>query len=700
LKDTLSDAGGYTLVICEKPDAAKRVSEALSDGSARSSEMDGTIVYRFSRGDEAFVVCSALGHLYSVSDPLDERSVYPVFDLEWYGSNLVGEGRADAQPRISAIRKLAEGASKFVNACDFDVEGETIGFNILRYACSGKENEALRAKFSTLTKDELVQAFNDARPQAGNGLALAGRARHAIDFVWGVNLSRMLSQSARGTGHRYRTISMGRVQGPTLGFLVQRERDICEFVPLPFWKLSGVFEGDGKRFVAQYSRDKVETYAEAEKIRAECAGRRGVVASVARSEDQVGAPTPFNIGDLQKEAYRVFGYSPSRTLRIAESLYLGALISYPRTDSQKLPQSIGHRAILTGLTGHHEYAKDAGELLGGSLRTAQGWMIDQAHPAIHPTGERPRRGLDSSEAALFDLVVRRYLAAFGAPARREVVNVRIAVGNHQFGMEGARTVRPGWMRYYGRYAVLRDVETPTVSEGEELAVVDVRVEEKFGQKPFRYNQSSLLEKMERERIGTKATRADIISTLVTRGYVSGQHMEVTPLGISVVEVMKKYAAPVVTTELTRGIEEKLEAIESGAEGAELLLRETVRSLAEQLVLLNANEDRIGLELDSSLSTTEASTYVLGRCPVCGTGRLVIIRSRKTKKRFAGCSNYTSGCRASAPLPQRGTLKPTSKTCEHCSWPLVYVLGGRRPWKLCVNINCPAKGGKKSEVPAV
>ncbi len=681
---------GYTLVICEKPDAARRVSDALSRGSAKSSLVEGTTVFSFTRGGEDFVVCSAQGHVYGVSDPADERSVYPVFDLEWFSSDLVGEERSNASGRIAAVRKLAAGASRFVNACDFDVEGETIGFNLLRYACGGKEGSALRAKFSTLTEEDLVKAFEALEPQAGQGLARAGRARHAIDFVWGVNLSRALSQSALGSGHRYRTVSVGRVQGPTLGFLVQKEREIREFVPTPYWKVRGTFERDGKRLNADYHRDKLGERASAERVRDECVGRDAVASAVRRSVAQVGPPVPFNIGDLQKEAYRAFGYTPSRTMQIAERLYLGALISYPRTGSQRLPPSIGYRRILQGVGKAPEYATLVADLLKGEPKPVQGAKTDPAHPAIHPTGERPGRALDASESALLDLVTKRFLAAFGPSAKREMVDVALTAEGHEFRLGGGRTVFPGWMKYYGRYAGYRDVELPQISEGDRFRVVDVTAEEKFEQRPPRYNQSSLLEKMEKEGIGTKATRADIIATLVARGYVAGESMEATDLGLAVIETMGRYAPAIVSTGLTREIEEKLEAVEGGSEGEAALLRETVRSIAAQLGELSMNEEAVGKDLDSALMATVAKSFVLGRCPVCKTGELRVIRSKATKKRFVGCSNYQSGCSASAPLPQKGTVKATSKACEHCSWPVVYVVGIGRPWRLCVNPACPGK----------
>ncbi len=681
---------GYTLIICEKPDAARRVAEALSRGTARIEQVEGTTVFRLNRRGEELVVCSAQGHVYGVSDPTEERSVYPVFDVEWYSSDLVDEDSVGAARRISAVRKLAAGASKFVNACDFDVEGETIGFNLLRYACGGKEGTALRAKFSTLTEEDLVRAFDSLQSQAGHGLARAGRARHAIDFVWGVNLSRALSQSALGSGHRYRTVSMGRVQGPTLGFLVQREREIRTFVPTPCWKVAGVFERAGVKFTAGYSKDNVGEKAAAQKVRDDCAGREAVATSVRKHVVQVGPPVPFNIGDLQKEAYRAFGYTPSRTLQVAERLYLAALISYPRTGSQRLPASIGYGDVLQGIGKLPEYSAYVADLLKTEPKPVQGAKTDQAHPAIHPTGERPRSPLDQSEKSVFDLVVRRFLAAFGQSARRELADITLAAAGHEFTLSGGRTIYLGWMKYYGRYSGYRDVDLPAIAEGDRFLVSEVNVQEKFEPRPPRYNQSSLLEKMEKEGIGTKATRADIIATLVGRGYVGGESMEVTDLGLSVIETMENYAPSITGTALTKKIEEKLESIEEGSKVEADLLRETVRSIAEQLDRLGANEEAVGREIDSALMATVARSFVLGRCPVCKTGELRIIRSKTTKKRFVGCSNYQSGCRASGPLPQKGTVKSTAKACEHCSWPIVYILGSGRPWRLCVNPDCPGK----------
>lgn len=687
-------ARGYTLVVCEKPDAARRISEALADGVPSTVSVGGVTSFSIQRKGERYVVCAAQGHLYDVSDPFAERSIYPVFDVEWFPHDKVAKGDAVVSRRIGAIKILAKDADRFVNACDYDAEGETIGYNLLRYGCGGAERNALRAKFSTLTKEELVEAFEKASNSPRNGLANAGRARHVVDFVWGVNLSRVLSQSAMIASQKYRTVSVGRVQGPTLGFVVGKEIEIRTFVSRPYWAIRGLFEKDGTRFVASYTADRVYRRAEVEKIEGECVGKEGRVAGVTRNVFEYPPPPAFNTGDLQKEAYRHFRLSPSRTMQAAERLYLDALISYPRTSSQRLPASIGYRKILQAICSLKEYS-NANELLEGTLEPVQGDMYDSAHPAIYPTGERPRRALGYPEAGLYDLIVRRFIAAFAPAAKREAVIVTVSVGGHRFKLGGRRTLVTGWLRYCGKYARPDETEIPTLGEGDLLRLLKIEHEEKFEPRPQRYNQSSLLEKMERENLGTKATRAEIISTLIARGYVHGESLIASDLGLAVIEVLKRHAPSILSTDLTRAVEERLERIESGIEDGRSLIRETVKTISKQVAALRADEEAVGHDLSSAALATIAGQGTLGICPVCRTGKLRVIRSKKTHKRFVGCTNYSEGCRASAPLPQRGAIRPTNKVCAHCSWPIIYVGGGRLPWRLCVNASCPSKVSRKN-----
>ncbi|MEM4311936.1 MAG: DNA topoisomerase I [Nitrososphaerales archaeon] len=682
------------LVICEKPDAAKRIAEAL--GKYQEYSEKGTNYYLVKNSDKRYIVCSALGHLYVVADPTNRRELYPVLDVEWLPIYKVDRKKAQLKDRIEIIANLAKRAEAYINACDFDLEGETIGYNILKYACGEKQNLALRAKFSTLTKDELQEAFKKAKVGLGGNLAEAGRARHILDFLYGINLSRAFSEAFYNANHRYRLISIGRVQGPTLSFLVNREIEIRSFVPLPYWGLEALVElKDGIRVVAKYEHDRIERLMLAKKIKEECEGKRGKVEKLKKSLINISPPTPFNTGDLQKEAYRLFGFSPSQTLSIAERLYLDALISYPRTSSQKLPPSINYERIMKSLAQLESYREDVSLLLKSQLKPNEGEKDDPAHPAIYPTGELPKRELDSRERKLYDLIVRRFFSVFGEPALRERILATLLVKDYLFKLSGRRTVKEGWIRFYREYTQMEDIPLPDMKEGEEVNFLRIDLLEKFESAPSRYNQASLLDKMEREGIGTKVTRAEIIQTLYERGYVEGESINVNDMGFSVYEAINSYIPQILSVEMTRNMEEKLESVERGKVRGEKVIEDSFEILLPILEKIKEKEIVIGQEIRKGLINMIFKQNLLGACPLCKKGNLTIIRSRRTHKRFVICT--TKGCKASAPLPQRGFIKSTNQLCQECRWPIIYVKLSKIPWKLCININCPTKSKVKEVV---
>ncbi|MFQ6011521.1 MAG: DNA topoisomerase, partial [Nitrososphaerales archaeon] len=419
----------YTLVICEKPDAARKVAEAVRDESISEKRLQGISVLTVENRDKTYVICSAVGHLYTVGDPANRRTVYPILDTEWFPSYRVNKDAFRTRNCIEAIQELSKNASDYINCCDFDIEGSVIGYNILRYAC-GVEGGASRAKFSTLTREEVREAVRKARPGADGRLAEAGRARHVMDFIYGINLSRALSEAFLSTKSGFTSFSVGRVQGPTLAMVVDREIDIQTFVPTPFWNVSANIEKDGKVLRAPYIKEKLDTLAESEEIREACKGKEGTISKMSKSKSGMDPPFPFNLGDLQREAHKVFGFSPSQTLAMAERLYLGALISYPRTSSQKLPASINCKKILQDLKRSPPYSGDVDSLLNGRIVPNQGPKTDPAHPSIYPTGELPKAQLESREGKLFDLIVRRFFAVFGDKAIRESIIAVITISDY------------------------------------------------------------------------------------------------------------------------------------------------------------------------------------------------------------------------------------------------------------------------------
>jgi DNA topoisomerase-1 len=594
---------------------------------------------------------------------------------------------------IKVISELAKDASSFVHACDYDQEGEVIGHSILQYACGCKYAGALRAKFSTLTEEEIRGSFaNLAKPNVR--LAEAGRSRHMLDFIYGVNLSRALVRSFKTTG-RYRNLSIGRVQGPTLAFAVNRELEIRLHIPDPYWIITAQFDKDGQVFSAQYEKPKVKMLTEANSIVNDSICRNGIVSKASYSNVVLHSPVPFSIGDLQREAYRLIKLSPSYTLAIAEKLYLQALVSYPRTSSQKLPPSIGYAKIISRLSRISSYSQLTSILLSKDrLVPNEGQMIDPAHPAIYPTGVAPRHNLSGPEFKVYDLIVKRFLAAFGDPALSMHTDVTIDVNGYIFKAEGRTPTYEGWMVFYKPYAKFSQSKLPEMHRGDSLKNLGVKMEERFTQPPYHYNQASLLAKMEHEEIGTKATRADIISTLFKRNYITARKggLEVTDLGFAVIDSMKEFMPGILSTDLTSLMEEQLENIEQGWMDSVSVIEQAVDRLIESLASFMEKETDIGVKISDAASADSARAAALGRCPLCKKGQLCIFRSRATRKRFVGCSNYASGCKASAPLPQRGSVRVTGKICPRCTWPVVGVVfaRGAKQWRICINTDCPSK----------
>jgi DNA topoisomerase-1 len=685
----------HVLIITEKPDAALRIASALDEKENPQKLYDNNVPYYVARRGREIVVVPALGHLYTITGEQKGRS-YPVFTFKWVPRYVAERKATRIRSWLQTITKLAKEAEIFIDACDYDVEGCIIGYCILKYACGNKEQMSKRMKYSTLTKQELEKSYAEPLPHLDFGLIEAGRTRHEVDWLYGINLSRALTNATKNWSGRYATISTGRVQGPTLKFLVTREEDIKTFVPIPYWQIKAKVGINGQLFEVKYEKQRVETRKEAEAIVDACKNKKGQIEEVEIREFIQPTPFPFDLGTLQNEAYNLFKYTPRRTLSIAQQLYLNALISYPRTDSQKLPSTIGYKMILKNLSKAEEYKRLTSELLAQqTLRPNEGKKDDPAHPAIYPTGNLPEKGLETSERKIWDLVARRFMSVFGESAVKQNMKVCLAVDGHHFYLDGRRILTEGWMHYYEPYVRFEEVILPPIKEGQSVNIKRIVLESLLTEPPSRYNPSSLLREMEETGIGTKATRADTIQTLYDRGYVKDERMTVTGLGFEVSGILERYCPTIISTTLTRELETKMNRIQENKEKREEVLIEVVEILKPVLERLKKEEKTIGEQLGSALEKAKLEERTIDTCPVCKTGKLIVTYSRKTGKRFVGCTNYFKGlCKTSFPLPQKGTLRLDGKKCPKCSWPTIEVRMKRRPWILCFNPECPSNRGRE------
>jgi len=690
----------YTLIITEKPDAAQRIAETLDARGKPQRTEDRSVPFFTAQRDRQLVVVPALGHLYTLVQEHGKRSHYPVFTYKWAPRHMAEKNAKHIQTWIEVISNLATNADKFIDACDYDIEGALIGYTILKHACNDKDQTATRMKYSTLTEDELEKSYSEQMPHLDYGMIEAGRTRHEVDWLYGINLSRALTTAANRISGRYTTLSTGRVQGPALRFLVTRERSINLFVPTPYWTITAHVEINGANYPVDYQTRLFEKKADADAVVEACKGKTGIVDKIEEKTMQVSPPVPFDLGSLQTEAYSLFGYTPRRTGQIAERLYLEALISYPRTSSQKLPPAINYKMILNGLSQEPAYKSLASELLQKEdLKPKEGIKEDPAHPAVYPTGNKPTRMLEEAERRIWDLVVRRFLAVFGDAGVKQSMKAAVRVNGHYFYLRGRRVLKEGWMRFYKPYLRSEEVLLPPIKEGQTVQLASIAREDRFTKPPPRYNPSSLLKRMEAESIGTKATRADIVETLYNRRYITEERITVTDLGFDVTEVLRKHASPVISVKLTRDLEERMERIQGGMEKRETVLVEAVDRLKPVLTTMKQQETTIGQALNEAIKKASIQERIIGSCPNCHTGKLMILFSRRTRKRFIGCTNYfKNACKTSFPLPQRGTVKTTRRTCKACGWPLLFVRAvGSRPWNLCFNTACPRKEERRKRL---
>jgi DNA topoisomerase-1 len=676
----------YQLIICEKPNAAKKIADALADNKAtKKSTRDKVPYYELTHEGKKIVVACAVGHLYGLKQKEGKKSEYPIFDIEWAPTADISKKSAFSRKYLTNLKRLAKDADSFIVATDYDIEGEVIGLNVVKYAC--KQKDAKRMKFSTLTKDDLIKAYNNASPHLDWPQANAGEARHKMDWFFGINLSRALTSSIKSTGS-FKLMSTGRVQGPALKLVVDKEKEIQAFKPEPYWEIQLNGEINRGNIVALHELGKIFDPKKADEIYNRCKGEKTAkVARVEKKQFKANPPVPFDLTSLQVEAHRCLRISPKNTLSIAQELYTGGYISYPRTSSQQLPKEIGYKKILQKLSRQSNYKKETDFLLKkAGLYPNNGKKTDPAHPAIYPTGIIPKFQNDYSKK-IYDLIVRRFFAVFGDPATRETMTVNLDCNKENFIAKGTTTIDKGWFELYGKYIMLKEEELPPIKEGDICNIKKLEKLDKETTPPKRYSEASLIRALEKENLGTKATRASIIETLYNRGFIDEKAIRATELGIRTEETLEKHSPKIVEPALTRHFEEEMEGIREGKYKPEQVIDESKKTVTEIVGEFNKHLKEIGEELLKANKETRNVMTFVGKCPNCKDGELFIRRGKFGQ--FIACNKYPD-CKTLYSIPQN-QVRPTKQLCESCGMPKVQVIKKRKgPQIVCINPKCPAK----------
>ena len=669
------------LMITEKNDAAKKIAGILAQGPVREAAYLKIPYYSFiDAAGEDTVTVGLKGHVVQVDFPPEYSEWRKVEPKALIDAPLVKTETAKSVVR--AVKKLAADATALIIATDFDREGELIGLEALNLAI--EENPKLvrtvrRARYSALTVGEIKRAFSHL-DELSEPLARAGEARQDIDLIWGATLTRFVSLATSRLGSQF--LSVGRVQTPTLVLVAERELERRAFVSEPFWVIKVDFDSDGQTFTAVHKEERFTDEAKAKSIFEKIASP-GRVTEVKQTSRKVPRPAPFNTTSFTSAATSL-GFSAAMAMRVAEDLYMAGHISYPRTDNTVYPSSLDLREALEVLA-QGEFAREVGQLLGQpALHPSRGEKRTTDHPPIYPTGSPRRAELGDRNWRLYELVTRRFMATLADDAAMESNRVDLALSGEPFVARGNRVVHAGWFEYYP-YSRQKDLELPLLEKDALVTMVDKQLEARETQPPSRYGQGTLIELMEKHNLGTKATRHAIIQNLYDRGYVNGNPIEPTEMGIKMAEALQEFAPRIASPEMTAELEKDMDLI-----SVRDLTKEQVVAISRELLRqaygsLEQHKEQMAAKIYEGITEDR----VLGECPKCGKNRLRVIRSKATKKRFVGCEGYPE-CDQTYPLPQRGELIGTDEICPQCGSPKVKILGGRRPWVLCLDPYCPTK----------
>jgi DNA topoisomerase-1 len=712
------------LIVTEKNSSAKKIAEVLGapSGGPKADKSYKVPFYTWTdaEGNEEMAI-GLKGHVLGPAFP-EGYSNWQKTDLhDLIDADLIKE--ATDKNVVKAIKKMAQGADELVIATDFDREGELIGLEALEEmldanpALGTREDTAkgtlkiLRARYSATTKEELLRAFANL-DYLSYPLANAGAARQDIDLLWGATLTRAVSLSTRRFGSNF--LSVGRVQSPTLGLIVEREMERRAHVAKPFWELFAKFDHPDGTFETHHTVDKFWEKAEADKALAGTTGP-GVVKAVTARKNTRKPPTPLNTTAFTTDASSRLGITPASAMRIAEDLYMDGFISYPRTDNTVYPSSLPVRELIGSLTKIKEFSAASGLVGQSTLTPTRGKKETTDHPPIYPTQAIQPGALEGPKKRVYELVVRRFLATFSPPMISESTRADIEAGSETYFVRGSVVVDPGFAAVY-TYARSADEEIPALQEGQSLqlaAVPEFRAEGepdanpwivgKETQPPSRISQGKLIELMEERGLGTKATRADIIQKLFDRGYVYGNPPIPTETGIALFEAFKKYVPRMASPEMTADIEAEMDRIAQGQMTKSKVVGDSRELLHKTWTEIDEKKEDLAKVVWKGMDEDR----ILGPCKVCEeAGRtkedgspnmLRIIRAKKSGKRFVGCSGWKAesepddpkSCDQTFPLPQRGDVFRLEERCSICDkTPRLKVQPFRgRPWNLCLNDDC-------------
>ncbi|QAY68225.1 DNA topoisomerase III [Paenibacillus protaetiae] len=632
-----------SLVLAEKPSVAKEIARVLGCGQKHKSYIEGP----------EYVVTWALGHLVTLAEPEDYDAKYKTWNLEdlpILPNEMKLKTLKETSHQYRAVADLCRrhDIGELIIATDAGREGELVARWIMELVRWRKPFK--RLWISSQTDKAIRDGFAALRPGRDyDALYASAVCRAEADWLIGLNVTRALTAKYNAQ------LAAGRVQTPTLAMLMDREKEINQFQPKPYWT-AAVSYGS---FTAQWRSDaspdgRLWSREEADLTAARLKTGEAKVESIRTTDKQEPHPEAYDLTELQRDANRRLGFSAKHTSSVLQKLYeQHKLVTYPRTDSRHLPSD-----MVPTLKGRLEcvavgpYAQPARKLLRSPLPITKRVVDDSKisdHHAIIPTEEYVNlNALSTDERKLYDLIVRRFIALFYPPYRYAETAVTLACGTDRLHAKGRVQKELGWKELYsgspqpvddedeedGRRAAERDADQllPELQEGQWLTGGRVQVKEQRTQPPARYTEATLLTRMEKHGLGTPATRADIIEKLLGTETIERRQNQLVPTvkGKQLIElVVDELRRP----ELTAEWERELERIAKG-KGDPKAFMAGIRKQADKWVQ----------EVKRETKEYKPHNLTHSRCPECGKPLLEV--KGKRGKSFV-CSDRECGYRRAA-----------------------------------------------------
>lgn len=673
------------MIVCiaEKPSVAKDIARIIGANSSRDGYMEGN----------GYQVTWTFGHLCTLKEPNDYTENWKHWSLsalpmipDRFGIKLIDD--AGIRKQFAVIERLMQAADGIINCGDAGQEGELIQRWVMQKAkakCPVK-----RLWISSMTDEAIREGFNSLKDQSEyNPLYIAGLSRAIGDWILGMNATRLYTLKY---GQNRQVLSIGRVQTPTLALIVNRQKEIDNFKPEPYWVLSTVYRDT--LFTA--TKGRFASKEEGEKAFETIAGKTFCITDVQKKNGTEAPQRLFDLTSLQVECNRKFSYSAETTLNLIQALYERKLTTYPRVDTQFLSDDIYPKcpAILNGLRGYQELTRP---LLAKALIKPKR-IFDTSkvtdHHAIIPTGV-PAVNLTDMERNVYDLIARRFIAAFWPDCKFSTTTVLGKVEDVEFKVSGKEILSPGWRTVYAREDTDAAEEESKKCDDERTLPAFVKGEsgpheptlsEKTTTPPKYYTEATLLRAMEtagkfvedetlraalkENGIGRPSSRANIIETLFKRRYIRRErkNLVATQTGIELIDTIHEELLK--SCELTGIWEKKLRDIEHRRYDASLFINELKTQITEIVndVLRDNSNRRITTTTDDDLKKKRATRSapkkkasasaagktrtaarkteagqtpddsIIGtKCPLCGKGTII-----KGKTAY-GCSNWKNGC---------------------------------------------------------